>query len=139
MLAPFRDHSVSYISHIKALSMHGAMATYWGFAPVVTDGERVAFKHYIIFIYTVFLRTNSPTHLHVVLLAGFSNLYCQVSNHDHTGNTCQHHISVLFGQNYHPDKSRRGIITLLALLFHLNFWQMFHLCHPSSLWVEKDF
>lgn len=40
--------------------------------------------------------------LYVVLLAGFANFDGQMSNHDHTGNTSQHHVSILFRKRNHP-------------------------------------
>ena len=60
----------------------------------------------------MYLNSNSCAHLHVVLLASSANFDGQMPNHGYTGNTRQHHKSILFGEHNHPDRPERGKITV---------------------------
>lgn len=67
-----------------------------------------AVEHISIFwVVTVHLRVR-----HIVLLAGFANFPCQMSNHHHTGNTSHQHKSILLWKHTHPVNLRCGSPTV---------------------------
>lgn len=49
-------------------------------------------------------QANTAAHRDVVLLPSFANFDSQVSHHDHAGEACQNHVSILFGKDNHLGK-----------------------------------